>query len=153
MKESYQRGTGALDLIEEAFHLVRLASLPTLLTYYIGAVPLVLGVLYFWSDMSRGAFADERLAFETVGLAFLFFWAKTWQAIFARRLRGQILGRALSRITFRQAGRMAITQAILQPLGLFLIPIALLLLFPIAWVYGFYQSVTALAGLDEQNFK
>src|SRR5256885_16202703 len=93
MKETYQRGRGALEIIEEAFHLLRLASLPTLLAYYIGAVPFVLGVLYFWSDMSRSAFADERLALETAGLALLFFWLKTGQAIFAGRLRAQVAGR------------------------------------------------------------
>lgn len=153
MKEAYQRGRGALEIIEEAFHLLRLASLPTLLAYYIGAVPFVLGVLYFWSDMSRSAFADERLALETVGLAALFFWLKTWQAIFARQLRAQIVGHTPQSLSLRRAGQIAVIQAILQPLGLFLIPIALLLLFPIAWVYGFYQSVTALAGLEEQNFK
>ena len=153
MKETYQRGRGALDIIEEAFHLLRLASLPTLLAYYLGAVPFVLGVLYFWSDMSRGAFADERLVPETVGVALLFFWLKTWQAIFARRLRAQIVAHMPQRLSIKRAAQTAVTQAILQPLGLFLIPIALLLLFPIAWVYGFYQSVTALAGLEEQNFK
>src|SRR5256885_6526531 len=153
MKETYQRGRGAPDIIEEAFHLLRLASLPTLLAYYIGAVPFVLGVLYFWSDMSRGVFADERLALETIGLALLFFWLKTWQAIFARRLRAQIVGHAPPTLSLKRGGQIAVTQAILQPLGLFLIPIALLLLFPTAWVYGFYQSVTALGGLDEHNFE
>src|SRR5438876_2612034 len=153
MKETYQRGRGALDIIEEAFHLLRLASLPTLLAYYIGAVPFVLGVLYFWSDMSRGVFADERLALETVGLALLFFWLKLWQAIFARRLRAQIVGHTPQSLSLKRAAQIAVTQAILQPLGLFLIPVALLLLFPIAWVYGFYQSVTALAALEEQDFK
>src|SRR5207245_1088667 len=152
MKESYQRGRGALEIIEEAFHLLRLASLTTLLTYYIGAAPFVLGLLYFWSDMSRGAFADERLGVETMGLTLVFFWMKGCQAIFARRLRGQILGRPTAALTFKRASQIAIIQAILQPLGLFLIPLAVLLLFPVAWVYGFYQSVTALGGLDEQNF-
>src|SRR5205814_4723869 len=126
-----QRGRGALDIIEEAFHLLRLGSLPTLLAYYIGAVPFVLGMLYFWSDMSRGVFADERLALETAGLALLFFWLKLWQAIFARRLRAQVAGRAPQSFSVKRAGQMAVAQTILQPLGLFLIPIALLLLFPI----------------------
>src|SRR5437762_2064002 len=106
MKETYERGRGALDVIEEAFHLLRLASLPMLLAYYIGAVPFVLGVLYFWSDMSRGAFADERLGAETAGLALLFFWMKTWQAIFARRLRAQITGYAPPRLTLKRAGQI-----------------------------------------------
>src|SRR5206468_5967617 len=113
----------------------------------------VLAVLFFWSDMSRGAFADERLPLETLGLALLFFWMKTWQALFARRLWGQLIGHPPGRLSFKRVAQIAVGQAILQPTGLFLIPIAWLLLFPIAWVYGFYQSATALTGSEEYSLK
>src|SRR6266850_1325119 len=149
MNRAYDSGKGPIEIIEEAFHLLRMAPLRTLLSYYIGAAPFILGVLFFWSDMSRGAFAEERLPAETLGLAMLFVWMKIWQAIYARQLRGQISGIAPERLTVRHIGRIAVNQIILQPSGLFLIPVALLLLFPIGWVYGFYQSVTALAGLDD----
>ena len=43
--------------------------LSTLAYYYIGAAPFVLGLLFFWSDMSRGAFAGARLGPEVAGLA------------------------------------------------------------------------------------
>jgi hypothetical protein len=144
-----QTERGALEIIEEAFHLLRMAPLSLLLTYYLGAVPFVLGLLFFWSDMSRGAFADDRLAMETVTLAILFVWMKTWQAFFSRQLTGQITGRPPDKLTLTQIVGGIVTQTILQPSGLFLIPLAVLLLFPIAWVYSFYQNVTALGGFDD----
>jgi hypothetical protein len=149
MTRASDSGKGPIEIIEEAFHLLRMAPLRTFLAYYIGTAPFILGVLFFWSDMSRGAFADDRLAAETMGLVLAFFWMKTWQAIYARRLRGQISGIAPEPLTPRRVAQIAINQMILQPSGLFLIPIALLLLFPIGWVYGFYQSVTALGGLED----
>src|SRR3954470_7060591 len=142
---------GALEILEEAFHLIRMAPLSLLLTYYLGAIPFVLGLLFFWSDMSRGTFADDRLAIETIGLTLLFVWMKTWQALFARQLTGQIMRRPLEKLTAKKIASGVLAQAILQPSGLFLIPVALLLLFPIAWVYGFYQNVTALGGFDNSG--
>src|SRR5258706_12478850 len=153
MKSSYQTGKGPIEIIEEGFHLLRLAPSSTLLTYYAGTAPFVLAVLFFWSDMSRGAFADERLPVETLGLALLFFWMKTWQALFARQLLAQVIGYPSTRLTFKPVAPITVGQAILHPTGLFLVPIAWLLLFPIAWVYGFYQSVTSLAGSEEFHLK
>src|SRR5438094_561854 len=84
-----QQGQGAFELIEQAFHLLRLAPASILAGYYLGTAPFVLCALFFWSDMSRSAFAEQRLAGGALGLALLFFWMKTWQAIFApaKRLR------------------------------------------------------------------
>src|SRR4051794_37780758 len=124
MKSNPETGRGPIEIIEEGFHLLRLASLPTLLSYYLGAAPFVLAVLFFWSDMSRGAFADERLALETVALVFAFCWLKTWQVIFARQLHAQITGHTPQRLTFKRSCQIALTQSILQPAGLFLVPIA-----------------------------
>src|SRR4030095_16556767 len=84
--QQLEEGHSGFDLMEEAFHLLRSARPATLVTYYIGTIPFVLGALYFWSDMSQSAFARERLGTASLGMAALYFWAKFWQSIFARRL-------------------------------------------------------------------
>lgn len=153
MKSKFQNAKGPIEMMEEGFHLLRLAPAGTFLTYYIGSAPFVLGMLFFWSDMSRGSFAEERLAMEVLGVSLLFFWMKTWQAIFGRQLQTQIMAQPARRLTFKKVAHIALVQAILQPAGLFLIPIAVLLLFPIGWVYGYYQNVTALGAVDDYDFK
>src|ERR1044071_824123 len=99
MNPKYQTRDGAIEIVEQGFHLLRTAPVPFFLSYYMGTVPFVLGLLFFWSDMSRGAFAEERLAGETVGLMALFIWMKTWQALFTRQLHGQLAGRRMQPLT------------------------------------------------------
>ena len=82
----------AVELIEEAVHLLRQAPMATLAVYYIGSLPFVIGLLYFWAEMSRSPFAYEHLAGESLGLAALFLWMKVWQARFSRSLWAQVAG-------------------------------------------------------------
>src|SRR5215471_7341425 len=79
-----------IELIEEATQVLRTAPIETLTTYYVGAIPFVLGFLYFWTDMSRSAFANQHLAEASLGTAALFIWMKFCQALFAGRLRAQL---------------------------------------------------------------
>ena len=41
--------------------------------------------------------------------------------------------------------RILFSQLALQPFGLFLLPLALLTVFPFPWIYSFFQTVTARA--------
>ena len=52
-RSNRQLEKGAIDLIEEAVHLLRGAPLSVLAIYYMGALPFILSLLYFWADMSR----------------------------------------------------------------------------------------------------
>src|SRR5450631_1380324 len=85
-----QQGKGANDLIEEATHLLRTAPAATLAAYYVGTIPFILGLLYFWADMSRSPFASQHLAESSLLVVGLFIWMKFWQAVFARRVRAHI---------------------------------------------------------------
>ncbi len=143
-RASVQRGPGPLDLVEEAVHLLRRAPAATLAAYYLGSLPFVLGLLFFWADMSRGSFAGNRLAQGALGLTLLFVWMKAWQAVFARRLLARLCGEAETRVSWRGLGRIALAQAFLQPSGLLALPLTLVSLVPVGWVYAFYQNVTAL---------
>src|SRR6266480_4577594 len=96
------------ELIEEAFHLLRLAPASTLAAYYLGSLPFV--------------------------LALLFFWLKTWQAIFAQELLARLSGEASRPWKYSQLLRAGMVQAIVQPSGLFLVPLAFLILVPFVWI-------------------
>lgn len=140
-----QQAKGALEWIEEATHLLRTSPLSVLGAYYIGALPFVLGLLFFWADMSRSPFAKQHVVEAALGMALLFLWMKTWQSVFCLRLRALISGEPMEPLTLRRCLRVFVAQATIQPAGLLLIPIALVLTLPFAWVYGFYQNATALA--------
>src|SRR6266404_3480108 len=150
-----QQGKGAVELIEEAFHLLRGVPASTLAAYYLGSLPFVLALLFFWSDMSRSALAGQRLAVGALGLSLLFFWMKTWQAMFAQELLARLSGEPVPAWTLSRFGRVTLIQGIFQPSGLFLLTIAFAILLPFGWTYAFYQNVTALgdAGELRQVFK
>src|SRR6185503_3700557 len=121
---TFEQGKGPFELIEEVFHLLRLAPAATLATYYLGSLPFILGLLYFWSDMSRAAFAEQRLMGGTIGMTLLFVWMKCWQAAFAQQLKAQLCGEPAPRWNFARLSRLVLVQIILQPSGLFLLPAA-----------------------------
>jgi hypothetical protein len=136
---------GAIEIIEEAVHLVRGAAPFTLAAYYIGALPFVLGLLYFWADMSTSPFAYRHLAEASLGITFLFLWMKVCQANFARHLHETLLARRVAPLTPSQFGRILHHQAALQPTGLFFLPVAILPILPFPWVFAFYQNLAVLA--------
>src|SRR5579859_2125579 len=59
----------ALEILEEAVHLLRSAPAGALAAYLTGSVPFLLGLLYFFADMSRNAFAGEHLLSASLILA------------------------------------------------------------------------------------
>jgi len=140
---THQQGRGALELIEEATHLLRTAPGSVLALYGIGTLPFLLGLLWFWGDMSRNPFARQHVIEASLGMAALFVWMKFWQALFARGLRASVVGGAAP-WNWRDAMRVLTAQAVLQPAGLVVLPLALVIIIPFAWVYQYFQSVTAL---------
>jgi hypothetical protein len=155
MNRNFKRreGPGALETIETAVHLLRVAPTGTLATYYAGALPFVLGLLYFWADMSRNPFAPQHAVAAALGLAGLFLWMKFWQAVFALKLRAQLSGETAAPLTLSRAGRILYTQTALQPTALFVLPLALIPALPFAWLYAFYQNLTARADTDAPTLR
>ena len=141
-RASRERGPGALDLASEAVHLLRTTPLAVLVGYYIGALPFILGLLYFWADMSRNAFAYRRCFIASLALAGLFVWMKSWQTVFAAALKARLAGTPLPRWTPARVTRMVAVQTALQPWGLVLIPAALTLVMPFFSVYAAFQAIT-----------
>lgn len=142
-----------IELTGEAVHLLRTAPLGVVVSYYIGSVPFVMGMLYFCSDMSRSAFADERCLAASLGLALLFVWMKCWQTVFAHGLTAHITGGSWGPWGIARLGRMTAVQMALQPYGLLLIPASLVVMMPFHCVHAFYQNVTVLGHGETRNIK
>jgi hypothetical protein len=146
----------AFEIIEEAFHLLRRSPLRIIAWYYIGTLPFIAYLLVFWSDMSFGPapttrlriFGESRILFESFVLASLFIWMKTCQTFFARGIRRQCS--LIDAEPTRKGGiasslmRAAVRQAIIQPIGLIILPLALIATVPFGYTYAFYQNVTVL---------
>lgn len=152
-RQRRQEEKGPVELVEEAVHLLRLAPGSALIGYYAGTLPFVLALLFFWSDMARSAFAHERLITGVCGLSGLFVWMKCWHGVFAGQLLAQLCGEPPLRLRPFWLGRVALYQAIVQPVGLFLLPASLVLLVPTGWVYAFFTNVTVFSGSDVGNVR
>ena len=152
-RKRIQEEQGPVELVEEAFQLLRLAPGSSLAGYYLGTLPFVLAFLFFWSDMARSAFAHERLMVGVLGLSGLFVWMKTWHGVFARQLLARLCGEPPPRVTVGWLFRIAIYQTVVQPFGLFILPASLVLMIPLGWTYPFFTNVTVLSGEPMNNLR
>ncbi|MCF7853654.1 MAG: hypothetical protein K9N51_02560 [Candidatus Pacebacteria bacterium] len=132
----------AQRLVSEAFHGLRGADAGTLLTYYIGACPFVLFLLYFVADMSRSAFAAQRCGWESLCLAVLFVWMKAWHVFFTVRMVDRRRNVPVTRVSLRRLVRVAPAQGALHCTAAVVLPMAFLAALPFAWAYAFYHHVT-----------
>ena len=139
-------GKPAIDICEEATVLLRNAPIETWSYYFAGTMPMVLGLIYFWSDMTRGPQAGDRLVTGSLLLSLLFIWMKAWQVLFAARLRAVLTDAEPQPVSVRSFFRIAASQARWQPWGLILFPIAAVLAFPMGWVYAYYQNLVITGG-------
>ncbi len=145
-----QIGRPALELIEEAVHLLRGAPLGVHLCYHMGTAPFVLALLWFWSDMTRGAFADRRCAQSALGLAILYLWMKAWQSVFAARLAARVRAEPEAAWGARRWLRILVTQAAIQPWGLLAFPLSLAALaVPLPWCIAYFQCASVAGDAAE----
>ena len=134
----------ALELCDEAVFLLRRAPASAWTTYFIGTGPFLIALLYFWTDMTRGLLRETRLVSGAFVLTLLFVWMKTFQSAFAAQLWSVMSGIKRPRQSWRDWLNVAWSQARIQPWGILIIPIALALTIPFAWVYAYYQNATVL---------
>lgn len=141
----------AIFLLEEAVHVLRRAPLFLLSSYYVGTLPFILGLFYFWADMSRSADAHSYHAAASLGVALLYIWMKCWQAVFAAHVRTIISGMPPTRWSVKRAMSLVATQALIHATSFFILPLAALIAIPFGWCYAFYQNVTAEAVSEPGN--
>ena len=140
-------------LCEEAVFLLRNSPASVWACYYAGTMPFVLGLLYFWSNMTRGQPGTEAVLTGSLGLAGLFVWMKTWQAIFGWRLRSVLTDSAPEGVSAAGFARMALGQARWQPWGLVLLPVALVLTVPFPWLYAYFQNLSAVGTSEKSSLE
>src|SRR5688500_12364392 len=116
-------GKPAIELCEEAVFTLRHAPGAVWATYYIGSMPFILGLLYFWSNMTRGRPSEESLIYGSLVLTLLFIWMKAWQAVFSMRIRGFITGDEWPGLRAGEFFRIAVAQGKWQPWGLIMLPL------------------------------
>ncbi|MGE5840066.1 MAG: hypothetical protein ACM34H_09025, partial [Deltaproteobacteria bacterium] len=141
-------GKSAIDILEEAIHLLR-ASPFLLAPYYLGSLPFILGLLYFWTDMSTGADAWRHCSEASWGLTLLFIWMKTWQSLYARRLLERVRGEPFAAWGFRRMIRAAAIQTAIQPWGLLILPVAFIVMLPFPQAFAFFQNASLMGSGDE----
>jgi hypothetical protein len=140
-----QHRRGVILFLEEAVHLLRKAPLFLLSVYYLGTLPFLLGLFYFWADMSRSADAKSYHAVASLGLALLYVWMKCWHVVFAARVKMKISGEPVVPWTLQRVLSLAANQAIIHATAFFILPLAALVMLPFGWCYAFYQNATVLA--------
>ncbi|MFT5497569.1 MAG: hypothetical protein ACI9TH_002976, partial [Kiritimatiellia bacterium] len=145
-KRKQPKERSALALFEQAIALLRAAPPQAIGAYLIGSLPFVLGLLYFWTDMSHNPFAFERSVASAMGITLLFFWMKIWQCQFTLRLRAHLTGSLPPAIGAGVLARSGIQQSFIHAIGLFVLPLSMLLVLPFVWVYTFYQNCTVYGG-------
>jgi hypothetical protein len=138
------RGPGAVELLDEAAALLRSAPMPVVAIYVLGSLPFWLGVIYFCFDMTQSVNAEARMPGEALALTLLYFWMKTCQAVFARKLLALLEGGDPEPWTARRWLRTAVLQAIVAGSLPLIYPLALVATIPFAWVNAFYHNISVV---------
>lgn len=137
--------TGVVQILEEAFHLLRSVGPGAFWTFYLGAVPWAVGLLYFVADMSRSSLAGRDAAFAAIVLALLYFWMRYCQALFCARLWDRLSpGRLPASGRFARFGAVS-ALFLLQSLQAPLLAIGLFFAIPLGWILAAQQNFAALA--------
>ncbi len=151
-KNRDREGKPAVEILEEATHLLR-GNASLLAPYYFGSLPFVLGLLYFWTDMSTGADAWRRCSEASWGMTLLFIWMKTWQSVYARRLLERIRGEAFSPLNLGRMMRAAAIQTAIQPWSTLVLPIAFVIMLPFPQAFAFFQNASLIGSGDEGSLR
>lgn len=130
----------AVQILEESINLLR-ASPQALVIYLAGAIPFTLALLVFLNDMFFSPYAPDHLAAASLGLAALYVWKNTMQAIFAARLY-QTLSPNEARPL--KIVRSFLVQCTLQPIGL-AVPL------PLPWLTAFFRNVALFAAIGDPH--
>ncbi|MEI9999186.1 MAG: hypothetical protein WDO13_08430 [Verrucomicrobiota bacterium] len=140
-----RKGPRAMDVLDEAVSLLRRTPLSLWSLYYLGALPCCLAFIDFSFDMTQGADASRNLPREALLLTVLYFWMKTCQAVFARRLVALLEGEDAEPWTLRRWANTALLQVIFAGTFPIVYPMAILIAIPFGWIQAFYHNISIVA--------
>jgi hypothetical protein len=145
LTDSSLRGPRAMEVLDEAASLLRRTPLPVLSIYYLGALPFCLVLVYFLFDMTQSADAEGHLPGEAFLLTSLYFWMKTCQAVFTRKLLALLEGKDDEPWDLRRWMNTALLQIIYAGSLVIVYPAALFMMIPFGWVSAFYHNISIVA--------
>jgi flagellar motility protein MotE (MotC chaperone) len=137
--------TGALQILEEAFHLVRSADVKSFWLFYLGAVPWAVGLLYFVADMGRSSLAARDAAFAALALTGLWMWMRLCQAKFCASLWERLNPGSLPRTGFGERLRALAALWFLQAFQIPALALGIVFAIPLGWILAAQQNVSVLA--------
>lgn len=140
--------TSGLDLLEQAFGLLRRLPPAAWIAYFFGTGLFWLGFLYFWEEMTQSPLAADHVGVESLLLAVLLLAMFAAQSVFSIQLR-RVLEPGAS-VAF---GRLLLLQCLVQPTKLVVLPAAAVALLPFAPVAAFYQHCAALRPADLASWR
>ncbi|MFN0126612.1 MAG: hypothetical protein ACKV19_08005, partial [Verrucomicrobiales bacterium] len=134
------------ERLDEAFAWLRALPGAAVAWWIVGAAPMVLGVLSFWADRTRGGDGEISAAGWAAGLVAVYVWMKVTQAYFARAVWGSLLpGGALPVMSvgewFGRTGALLAFSVLCFPAWAMAVPLVI----PVAWVSAFFHHGTVLA--------
>ena len=145
-------GPSAVEVIEEAIHLLRTAVWRSLALVWVGAVPFAMGALLFWRDMTNHRGGDMLCAFESLLLVVLLLWMNVWRGILTvtlhARLAGLIEPPALHAIASRAIG----VQLLAGNFKLLVLPLAALVILPLPGAVAFFRIAIGISAVEKIGF-
>ena len=138
----------ALELIEEAVHLLRSVSMGTLAIYFAGAVPFALGLLFYAAYAAWFQPSGAELAWGAAGLVGLFGGMKAMQAEFCARLLAARLGAPSPAWSWASFRRNFAAQLRLQPWAFAGVVIASAFVVPLGWFFAYSQNLVIVGDDD-----
>src|SRR5579862_4422442 len=142
-------GDNVLSTCEDAVRLLREAPAATLICHPLGSVPLALGLLRYWTDVTNPRTPDSTCALEALALALLLVWMNTWRAVFAGGLRRQLAGTPAATWSPARIFRLAAGQAFLGATHLPAVGLAAFITFPLAGTVAFFRMASSIAGAED----
>jgi len=142
LTETSLKGPAPVQVLDEAVAFLRRTPLSLYVIYYAGALPFCAALVYFVFDMLQSANAEQHLVPEALLVTLAYFWMKTCEAVFSRRLLAMLEGHDPEPWTLRRWINAAILQSIFAATFFFVWPVALVIMLPFAWVHAFYHNVS-----------
>jgi len=142
----------ALALFDEGVGLLRERWLAFGAPYLVGAVPFYGFLIYFIEDASFGIGDLGRVALQSLFLAALYFWMKTWHCVACQDLRSALKGESPKSAVTGDVLRVGLQQARLQGYALWGLLISSVFVAPFGWVFAYTQFLCA-AGVEAESAK
>ena len=142
-----------LVLIEEAVQLLRTAPVTVFALYCGGTVPFLLALFSFCTEMSYSRDAGAKCTASAVIVALAYCWMKGLEVFCCRELVRAYTGNVERWWEPKTMLSIWSRQIAFQPFGLFIKPLAWLLLFPVTYVSSFFQNLTVLGGAKRKDLR